>query len=148
MTMKVPKLLLAAAAFAYLFGSASTTIAAADHLKCYKAKEIAGPGKFQTTATLVSGAVPALATETGCIIKGPSKLVCSPVDKLGPPPGGGPTGATTRFVCYKVKCPRLPDQNVTAKDQFGTHVFVVRSPKTLCAPASPSGAFLDAAPVF
>ena len=145
MTTKVRKLLLGVAACAYLLGSATPTMAVADHLKCYKAKEISGPGKFQTTATLVSGV--GLATESGCIIKGPSKLVCSPVEKIGPP-AGGPTGATTRFICYKVKCPKLPDQNVVAVDQFGAHVFVIKGPKTLCAPASPSGAFLDDSSAF
>jgi hypothetical protein len=143
MTMKRA---LATAVCAHLLASASTTMAAADHLKCYKAREVEGPGRLTATANLVSGI--GLATENGCLIRGPSRLLCAPVEKLGLPPGGGPTGATTKFVCYKLKCPKQALQNVTAKDQFGTHVFVLRFPTTFCAPASPSGAFLEASPVF
>jgi hypothetical protein len=127
-------------AVACLVGSVAPALPAADHLKCYKVREVTGPGRFETTRTLVSGV--GLATETGCFVKGPARLLCSPVEETPRPPGG-PTGATTRFICYKLRCPRLPDENVVAKDQFGTHVFVTKGPRTLCTPASPSGAFLD-----
>ncbi len=120
--------------------------ASADHLACYKAKEIGGPGRIQATADLVSGAVPPLATGTGCVIKGPPRLYCGPVTKanIAPPePGGGPTQGTTKFLCYKVKCPKGAAQTASAKDQFGVHTVMLKAPRVLCAPASPSGAFLD-----
>jgi hypothetical protein len=149
MRPKPSKLLLAGAAGACLLGVASGALGAADHLKCYKAKEVAGPGKFTRTATLLSSTT--LVHETGCIIRGPSKLVCAPVTKTSvspPAPGGGPTAAAKKFICYKLKCPKLPDQSLTLKDQFGTHIFTIRTAKTLCAPASPSGAFLDGPAAF
>jgi hypothetical protein len=151
MTSRLPKLLLAAVACASLGGASVAT--AGNHLKCYKAKETAGPGAFQVKADLVSNLNPPLAKESGCVIKGPPELVCAPVDKQNvspPPPGGGPTGNTTKFLCYKAKCRKLPDETITAKDQFGTHTFTLKgkAAKTLCAPASPSGAFLDASSVF
>jgi hypothetical protein len=151
MCVKRSKVLLVAAAGAYLLGGATSALAINDHLKCYKAKESSGPGKIQVTASLVSGTVPPLAAESGCVLKGPPKLVCAPVTKVGAtptPPGGGPTGATTKFLCYKVKCPKAADQTITGKDQFGTHTFTIKGPKVVCAPASPSGAFLDDSAVF
>ena len=149
MNLGLPKRLLALAAGACILGAASAAFALPDHLKCYKAREILGPGKFARTADLVSGT--SLANETGCLIRGPAKLVCAPVTKQNvqpPAPGGGPTTATTKFVCYKMKCPKQTDQNLTIKDQFGTHVFVLKAAKTLCTPASPSGAFLDESSAF
>jgi len=148
MTAKHMSIVLAAAVSLGVLTSGSA-LALDDHLKCYKAKEIAGPGKVQYSATLISGV--GLNTEFGCLIKGPPKLVCAPVTKTGVspiPPGGGPTATTTRFFCYKVKCPKGPVQNFGGTDQFGTHVFQLKSPKTLCLPASPSGAFLDDASAF
>jgi hypothetical protein len=139
------RLLLAAAACACIIGAARPA-RAGDHLNCYKAREIEGPGRLLRSADLASTLLPPLATAAGCLIKGPSKLVCAPVEKqnVNPPaPGGGPNGPTTVFVCYKVRCPRQLPQGLTVKDQFGTHHFVLDVPRILCAPASPSGAFLD-----
>src|SRR2546426_664212 len=127
-----------------LLTGGAAAFAANEHLKCYKAREIVGAGKVQYTATLVSGI--GLNTEAGCTIRGPARLVCVPVSKTSvtpTPPGGGPTSPTTRFFCYKLKCAPGPDQTVSGTDQFGGHTFTIRRPKTLCLPASPSGAFLD-----
>jgi hypothetical protein len=149
MSPRLPKLLLGAAAGAYLLGAAGSVLAAPDHLKCYKAREVAGPGKFTRTGDLLSST--SLANQTGCLIKGPAKLVCAPVTKTNvspPAPGGGPTAAAKKFICYKLKCPKIPDQSLTLQDQFGTHTFTIRTAKTLCAPASPSGAFLDDSSAF
>ena len=84
----------------------------------------------------------------GCVIKLPAKLACQSTSKSAvtpPPPGGGPTGSLNRakFLCYKVRCPAAPNQFQTAKDQFGIHNVVLGTSKLLCAPASPSGAFLE-----
>lgn len=149
MSLKLPRVLLAGAAGAYLLGAASGALGAPDHLKCYKAKEVSGPGKFTRTGDLISSTT--LANQTGCQIKGPAKLVCAPVTKTNvspPAPGGGPTAAAKKYICYKLKCPKVPDQGLTLQDQFGTHSFVIKAAKTLCAPASPSGAFLDASSAF
>ncbi len=134
MRTRLRNLVLTVGTCAYLLGVAGAAHAIiADHLKCVKAKAI----EAKTTYTIAS---------LGCTIKGPAKLVCFPVVKAGvspTPPGGGPTGATTKFVCYKAKCPKAPG-TISAKDQFGNHLFQVSNAKTICAPASPSGAFLDA----
>lgn len=125
-----------------------------NHLKCYKVKEpgVTGKARAAYTMNLTGTGIPA---ESGCVIKTPAQLVCEPVVKTvtsttPTPPGGGPTAATTKFTCYKLKCPKGPFFSGTAKDQFGTHNFQVGSqkrnvslPSMLCAPASPSGAFLD-----
>ena len=42
--------------------------------------------------------------------------------------------------------PKGAEQTATGKDQFGTHTLTLKTPKILCAPASPSGAFVDDAP--
>jgi hypothetical protein len=146
--MTIPRLLATATCASILLGGV-TAFAAADHLKCYKAREIVGPGKVQYSATLVSGI--GLNTQSGCSIRGPARLVCVPVSKttVSPtPPGGGPTAATSRFFCYKLKCAPGPDQTVSGTDQFGGHTFTIRRAKTLCLPASPSGAFIDDASLF
>jgi len=139
--------LLGAVAGVGLIASPVFAGAVGNHLKCYKAKETAGPGKFQATADLLSTV--GLAPELGCTIKGPPKMFCGPVGKVNvapTPPGGGPQNGTSKFVCYKVKCAKGAEQTATGKDQFGTHTFTLKTPKILCAPASPSGAFLDDAP--
>jgi hypothetical protein len=147
-SMRIPRLLATVLCASLLVGGVPA-FAANDHLKCYKAREIVGPGKVQYTATLVSGI--GLNTEPGCLIKGPARLVCTPVSKTSvspTPPGGGPTATTRRFFCYKIKCAPGPDQTVSGTDQFGGHTYTIRRPKTLCLPASPSGAFIDDASLF
>jgi hypothetical protein len=144
MTKIVPKMLLAAAAFAYVVGSAGSATAAFDHLKCYKVKDSAVKASYTAN---VNG----LSNEIGCTIKVPSKLCCVPAEKTSvvpAPPGGGGTGVPNSFCCYKLKCPKatLPPQNVS--DQFGTRSVQPSTAKMLCAPFSPSGAFLDDTSLF
>jgi hypothetical protein len=146
MTPKIRKVVPATVALACLAGAQSFAGVVGDHLKCYKAKETAGPGRIQVQADLVSTTIPALPTETGCVIKGPPQLYCGPVAKTNvspEPPGGGPTQSTTKFLCYKVKCPKGASEIATARDQFGMHTMALKVPKVVCAPASPSGAFLE-----
>jgi hypothetical protein len=144
MTKIVPKMLLAAAGFAYVVGSAGPATAAFDHLKCYKVKDTA-------VKTSYTANVNGLSNEIGCTIKVPAKLCCVPAEKTAvspPPPGGGGVGVPNTFCCYKLKCPKtsLPTQNV--KDQFGTRTVTPSTAKYLCAPSSPSGAFLDTTALF
>src|SRR5690348_14724269 len=96
-TRRVPVLIVVAAACGVLSGAARPA-AAGDHLNCYKAREVEGPGRLFRSADLASSLLPPLMAEAHCLIKGPSKLVCAPVEKhnVSPPvPGGGPTGDTT-----------------------------------------------------
>ncbi len=147
MTIKVPKLLLTAAAGAYLLGVASLATAG-NHLKCYKVKDPLGVGAVKYTTDLVSNT--GLPTETGCSFKARAQFCCDPVDKVNTspaPPGGGPTGPTTKFCCYKLKCAKV-NGPFSVKDQFGSRTVTRLSAKLLCAPASPSGAFLDDSSVF
>jgi hypothetical protein len=147
MARTLPGLVAAAIGCVGLAASSVVSAPLADHLQCYKAKETAGPGRIQATADLLSSI--GLAPETGCLVKGPPTLFCGPVTKTNvtpPPPGGGPTGTVHKFLCYKIKCPTGANQVASGKDQFGVHTLTLKAPKILCAPASPSGAFLDQAP--
>jgi hypothetical protein len=84
--------------------------------------------------------------ESSCTVYVPAKFCCDNVSVSGVPPqpgGGGPTTAANRFCCYRVRCPRGPQQTLSMTDEFGPHNFQARRAKYLCAPASPSGAFLD-----
>jgi hypothetical protein len=144
MTKIVPRMLLAATAFAYVVGSAGSATAAFDHLKCYKVKDTALKATY--TATLNG-----LTNDAGCSIKVPAKLCCVAAEKTAvtpTPPGGGGTGVPNNFCCYKAKCPKNPAPVQNVSDQFGTRTVTPSTVKYLCAPYSPSGAFLDDASVF
>ena len=98
---KIPKLLTAVLAGACLLGAASLA-PAGNHLKCYKGKDSTGAKHKYSGGVLASNT--GLLTESGCRIATPPKICCDAVDKIGfldeggmPPPGGGPTGNTTRF---------------------------------------------------
>ena len=119
--------------------------AAGDHLKCYSIKDPHPRAKFSNVTLLSSIGLP---PESNCFVVVPAKKLCAPVTKSGVPPqpgGGGPTGNTTKFLCYKVRCPLGSDLSIPVKDQFGTRTVVARQARAreLCVPASPSGAFLD-----
>lgn len=146
MTLKLPKLLLAAAGCVYLLGGV-TPASAGDHLACYKVKDTLVKTKFPGITLNSNTGHP---TQTGCTISTGSKLCCDAVDKVGHPPVGGPTnpGNTRKFCCYKVKCAKGPSSVLGVDDQFGNRPLSITTPKMLCAPASPSGAFLDASSVF
>ena len=122
---------------------------AGNHLLCYKGKDSTGAKHKYSGGVVVSNT--GLNPIAGCVIATPPKICCDAVDKIGfldensnPAPGGGPTGNTTKFCCYKVKCPKgSASPAFVAHDQFGVHSFAVKTTSILCAPASPSGAFLD-----
>ena len=141
---------LAAATCAFVLGANTARAAQFDHLLCYKTVENSGQGnQVNRTAKFVSGS--GEATVNGCTIKKKVRYCCDIVDKqnLSPAsPGGGPSPAANKFCCYKLSCPRsayVPGTNTfAATDQFGNRTPGFRSPKLLCAPSSPSGAFLDA----
>jgi hypothetical protein len=153
--MKVNRfvLFLSAAACAALLGTTPAT--AGDHIKCYKVKDkVAGsPLKNKWTADLLSNVSPSL-DEFGCTISTPASLCCAPVDKVGiapnPPPVGFSAGPQNKFCCYKVKCPVGPGTlGVSFADQFGTRTLTIpKKPTYVCAPASPSGAFIDSSDLF
>ncbi len=102
----------------------------ADHLKCYKIRDSAP--KVSYTADLGG-----LTSEAGCRIKVPGKMLCVETAKsnLNPPapvPGSG--GATGRFLCYKLKCPKVALAPVPWSDQFGVRSVTPIGAKFLCAP--------------
>lgn len=142
--MKLHTLFLAAAAGACFLADAAPVGAQANHLKCYAIKDqIVGP--TPRTADLVG-----LAPEPGCKIKGRARQLCVPTTKTNvnpPPPGGGPNPPSAqRYLCYRARCPvpPAPLPAVPSTDQFGSRPVLPRRAFLLCAPASPSGAFIDA----
>jgi hypothetical protein len=105
----------------------------ADHLKCYRIKDPLARGSY--TGDL--GASDSLPADSGCVIKTPAKLLCVDTTKTNvvpPPPGSGAGRLTSRFVCYKVRCPRGTLPPVDWTDQFGTRTVQPVGPKMVCAP--------------
>lgn len=143
MKMKLT-LFLATAAGACFLADAAPVGAQANHLKCYAIRDqITAP--VRRTADLVG-----LAPEPGCRIKGRAFQLCVATTKTNvqpPPPGGGPNPPSAgRFLCYRARCPKppVPLPGVPSVDQFGTRTVLPKRAVTLCAPSSPSGAFIDA----
>jgi len=147
--MKVLRLLLVAAAYVCFLGQADRASAQLyDHIACVKVSD--GAAKATYTADIGSP----FGGSTGCVIKVPAKVLCYSAVKQNvtpPPPGGGPSndlGVTRKFLCYKAKCPNFLVGSLPASvtDQFGVHPISgkpTKAFKMFCAPASPSGAFLD-----
>lgn len=76
---------------------------------------------------------PSFATETGCLVKVPAKLLCIDVQKaiVGNPL---PPGVLVQpHLCYKLKC-RSVGQTLSVADQFGSRSVDVGPAKLLCAP--------------
>ena len=151
--MTKPCRLVTGAVLATLLGggvgpTAAQVVLLRDHIVCAKVRDSVPRAKY--TARLG----PSLQDDlVGCVIKLPAKLACQSTSKTAvtpPPPGGGPTAALNhgKFLCYKVKCPAAPNAFRTAQDQFGIHNVTLGASKLLCAPASPSGAFLETAGVL
>jgi len=121
----------------FLAGSlvpASASAQVADHLECYKIKD--GAGKAAYTADLDG-----LAVETGCTIHVPAKLLCVDTTKENLSPGavnGGEGPVAGRFLCYKVKCPKLAYGPVGFRDQFGERDVEPKTSKLVCAPELPT----------
>ena len=138
-------LVVAAAAGACLLVDAAPAGAQANHLKCYAVRDLI------TTPVRRTADLTGLAPEPGCKIKGKAAQLCVATTKTNvqpPPPGGGPNPSSPaqRYLCYRARCPKppVPLPGVPAVDQFGTRTVTPRRGVTLCAPASPSGAFIDA----
>jgi hypothetical protein len=121
-----------------------------NHLACVKFKDTIPKAVY--TADMFS--FPGISAN-GCLIKTPAKLVCPVAFKnnINPLPPGFPgpqediynSGAIKYFFCYKAKCPKT-SYFISASDQFGTRSGITTppvAPKMICAPASPSGAFLE-----
>ena len=143
------KLLLAAAAGVFLLAGAPTPASAQNpnHLKCYKIRDGVPAPPVRYTMNLQG-----LTAEPGCLIRARAQLLCVQTTKTAvspTPPGGGPNPASAgRFLCYKVKCARQLLPGVPVTDQFGTRTVAPKRADLLCAPASPSGAFIDGSPAF
>ena len=104
----------------------------ADHLRCYKVKD----PQAKTTYTADLGG---LVAAPGCTIKVPAVMACVPATKTNvspTPPGGGGTGATNAFGCYKVKCSASSLGTLQLNDQFGSRAVTVSTSKLLCAPVA------------
>jgi hypothetical protein len=119
-------------------------------LGCYKFKD---PSTYLYRLRYAVGVIDnAEAQARNCFIKYPPKLACfsSTISPPSPkPPGGGPTTLAGRFFCYAVKCRTLiVPLTGGGTDMFGFHETTSPNgnpagPTMFCAPASPSGAFLD-----
>lgn len=142
-TVNLPKLFVAAAALAFLAGSAGPVSAqVADHLKCYRIRD-------PITSVRYTANLQGLTAQPGCTVKARAKMLCVATTKTNvspTPPGGGPSSpsAAGKFLCYRVKCARQNLAGQALSDQFGARSVIPRTTAMLCAPASPSGAFLDA----
>ena len=149
--IKCPKQTVAPAAFADQFGPGVFTVGApkellvpalpgppSDHIECYKAKD--ARAKVSYTLDLVAG-VAGFTNETGCALKAQARSVCIAVTKqnvMPPPPGGGPApgpGSATKYIGYKLKCPKPTLPPATATDQFGVGIFQPKSATGLLVPA-------------
>jgi hypothetical protein len=132
--MRVPRLLLAALASAALLAGANP-VAAGNHLRCYKAKDTIAKQKFTGVGLNSNTGLPNVA---GCTVSTGTKMCCDAVDKVGVPLTGGPLGPTTKFCCYKLKCPKSTDVTIHINDQFGERDVVSRKAvsKLLCSPSS------------
>lgn len=144
-TVSVRKLFVAASAFAFLAGGAAPAVAqVSDHLKCYRIRDSIS----NQPHTLYNADLMGLVAQPSCRIKTRGKMLCVATTKTGvtpAPPGGGPSSpaAAGKFVCYRARCPRQALPNQALSDQFGARSVSLRTTALLCAPASPSGAFLD-----
>jgi hypothetical protein len=100
-----------------------------DHYKCYGAKDLKVPAKFQKTTVTTSDQFDALQSTE---VKKPS-FVCNPVSKNGSPI----INPSDHLICYKIKdSPKLDGPNVSITDQFGTLKLDAKKPKLLCVPGS------------
>jgi hypothetical protein len=120
-------------AVALVILSLAPSVAQTDHLQCFKIKDTAA--KTTYTADL-SPSDPGFPVAVGCRLKVPARMLCIDVQKgnVAPPPPGAAVGAPThKFLCYKVKCPKVTPA-ATLQDQFGTHPVTVKSTSLLCAP--------------
>ena len=142
-TVKLPKLFVAAAALAFLAGGSTPAKAQTpDHLRCYRIRD-------PITSVRYTANLQGIQPSPGCTVRARAKMLCVQTTKTGvspTPPGRGPSspGAAGKFLCYRVKCARQTLANQTLADQFGSRSVSPRATSMLCAPASPSGAFLDA----
>ena len=112
---------------------AATAGAQADHLQCFKVKDTAPKAVYTANLTPTDNAFP---VANGCRVKVPAKLLCIDVQKaivVGSPPGAGPGAAAQKYLCYKLKCPKVTP-TATIQDQFGTHSVTVKGSSLLCAP--------------
>jgi hypothetical protein len=103
----------------------------ADHLQCYKVKDV------QPKATYTAD-LNGLAAQAGRLIEVPAALVCVPTTKTNvtpAPPGGGRIGAAAPFGCYEVECPKTTLPTVGLDDQFGNRTVTPQARKLVCAPA-------------
>jgi hypothetical protein len=104
-----------------------------DHLQCFKIKDTAPKVPYTATLTPSDGAFPVAA---GCSVRVPAKLLCVDVQKSNvtpPPPGAGPGATAQKYLCYKTKCPKVPQQ-VPVVDQFGARSVTIKTTGLLCAP--------------
>jgi len=113
-------------------------------LTCVRIKDSLPRGSY------TGGALPGPANLPwgACTVRTPAVFACFPsvADGLTPrPPGGGPVGSIGGYYCYKVHCDASALPGASGKDQFGNHspTKAAGSPTYFCAPASPSGAFLE-----
>ena len=141
-TVWLPKLFVAAAALAFFAGASSPASAQTpDHLRCYRIRD-------PITSVRYTANLQGIQPSPGCTVRARAKMLCVQTTKTGvspTPPGVNPTrGPAGKFLCYRVKCARQTLANQTLVDQFGSRSVSPRATSMLCAPASPSGAFLDA----
>src|ERR1051326_8782271 len=113
--------------------SAATAGAQADHLQCFKIKDMVPKVKYTANLTPTDNNFP---VANGCIVKVPAKLLCVDVQKavvVGTPPGAGRGAPAQKYLSYKTNGPKTP-QPATVQAKLGTHTVRVKTTSLLCAP--------------
>jgi hypothetical protein len=111
----------------------STAAAQADHLQCFKVKDSVTKTTYTADLTPADGAFP---VAPGCIVRLPAKMLCIDVQKTNVtpmPPGAAPGAPGQKYLCYKVKCPKVPG-TAALQDQFGSHSLTYKATSLVCAP--------------
>ncbi len=145
MIRNVTRLVVAVAVCAFVGGGPSRASAqVADHLKCYKVKDLRAQTNIHFTLTLTP-TMPPFTVETGCQVQSAARNVCIPVVKssVSPPPFPAPAGAPAQvYTCYNMRCPREQNVNFNIQDQIGGSGSLLvkrRSGKRqLCVPTAPA----------
>ena len=131
------RLAVVAAATLTLAMFASAAVAqTADHLKCYKIKDIA---QFKDATADLLPSNPSFPGQN-CTLKGKGAQLCVPADKdnvvveAGTDNDFGSQALANAQLCYKLKCDTSIAANIEVTDQFGNRTVALGKTTKLCGP--------------
>jgi len=130
----------AIATLSLIFMSVTAARAQPDHLQCHKVKD---SQKFKFADVSLTAIQGPFQMPAGCTIKGKAKKFCVPVEKTvtgtdapGSLIGAGPDLSAADYLCYKMKCPKIPIADTLATDQFGERdLLKIKTAQEICVPA-------------